>query len=296
MEKDKIIILEDRGLISVTGDDAIEFLQNIITNDIKKVSSSKTIFSALFTSQGKYLYEFFILQSKEGYLLDCDNKLTDEIINYLSKYKLRSKIEIKNISSEHIIGVISLEKFIEIQKKEGKKTDTIIYRDSTIYIDPRNKKLGVRILSSLKNLHFTIKKLDLKITKAENYLIDAHALGVPIKGVENLKDKLFGLEANLEELGAIDFKKGCYIGQENTARMKLKNKLRKRLLPIKSSFKLNFEDELAFNDIKIGKILICDPYPFALIKLSDPDFNTFKNKKIDISNGYVRIINDDQDI
>ena len=104
------------------------------------------------------------------------------------------------------------------------------------------------------------------------------------------------LEANLEELGAIDFKKGCYIGQENTARMKLKNKLRKRLLPIKSNFKLNFEDELAFNDIKVGKILICDPYPFALIKLFDPDFNIFKNKKINISNGYVRIINDDQDL
>ncbi|MFL2877783.1 MAG: tRNA-modifying protein YgfZ [Candidatus Pelagibacter sp.] len=177
-----------------------------------------------------------------------------------------------------------------------KNIDTIIYNDSPIYIDPRNKKLGGRILSTLKNLYLTIKKLDLKIAKAENYFVNAHALGVPIKGVENLKDKLFGLEANLEELGAIDFKKGCYIGQENTARMKLKNKLRKRLLPIKSNFKLNFEDELVFNDIKVGKILICDPYPFALIKLSDPDFNTFKNKKINISNGYVRIINDNQDL
>ena len=296
MEKDQIIILEDRGLISVTGVDAKEFLQNIITNDIKKVSSSNTIFSALFTPQGKYFFEFFIIQSKEGYILDCDNKLTDEIINYLSKYKLRSKIEIKNISSEHIIGVISLEKFIEIQKNEKKNIDTIIYNDSPIYIDSRNKKLGGRILSTLKNLYFTIKKLDLKIVKAEDYFINAQTLGVPIKGVENLKDKLFGLEANLEELGAIDFKKGCYIGQENTARMKLKNKLRKRLLPIKSNFKLNFEDELAFNDIKVGKILICDPYPFALIKLFDPDFNIFKNKKINISNGYVRIINDDQDL
>ncbi|MFL2877784.1 MAG: hypothetical protein ACJZ8N_02255 [Candidatus Pelagibacter sp.] len=121
MEKDQIIILEDRGLISVTGDDAKEFLQNIITNDIKKVSSSNTIFSALFTPQGKYLFEFFIIKSKKGYMLDCDNKLTNEIINYLSKYKLRSKIEIKDISSEHIIGVISLEKFIKIQKNEKKK-------------------------------------------------------------------------------------------------------------------------------------------------------------------------------
>ena len=296
MEKDQIIILENRGLISVTGDDAKEFLQNIITNDIEKVDQNNSIYSALLSPQGKYLHEFFIIHVDKGYLIDCDNKSKEDLISNLSKYKLRSKVDLKDLSSDYVIGVINLEKFNEIQSESKESSDTIIYRESPLFIDPRKKELGARILSSLEKIHLTIKKLDLKITKAENYFIDAHAKGVPIKGVENLKEKLFGLEANLEELGAIDFKKGCYIGQENTARMKLKNKLRKRLLPIKSSFKLNFEDELAFNDIKIGKILICDPYPFALIKLSDPDFNTFKNKKINISNGYVRIINDNQDL
>jgi folate-binding protein YgfZ len=296
MEKDQIIILENRGLISVTGDDAKEFLQNIITNDIEKVDQNNSIYSALLSPQGKYLHEFFIIHDEKGYLIDCDNKSKKDLISNLSKYKLRSKVDLKDLSSDYVIGVINLEKFNEIQSESKKSSDTIIYRESPLFIDPRKKELGARILSSLEKLHLTIKKLDLKIIKAENYFIDAHAKGVPIKGVENLKDKLFGLEANLEELGAIDFKKGCYIGQENTARMKLKNKLRKRLLPIKSNFKLNFEDELTFNDIKIGKILICDPYPFALIKLSDPDLNTFKNKKIDISNGYVRIISDNQDL
>jgi len=92
MEKDQIILLEDRGLISITGEDTKNFLQNIITNDIEKVSFSSTIFSALFTPQGKYLFEFFLIQTKNGYLLDCDNEFTKEIINYLLKYKLRSKI------------------------------------------------------------------------------------------------------------------------------------------------------------------------------------------------------------
>ena len=95
MEKDKIILLEDRGLISITGEDSKNFLQNIITNDIEKVSSSNSIFSALFTPQGKYLFEFFLLLTKEGFLLDCDNKFTNEIIAYLSKYKLRSKIKLE---------------------------------------------------------------------------------------------------------------------------------------------------------------------------------------------------------
>ena len=291
MEKDKIILLEDRGLISITGEDSKNFLQNIITNDVEKVSTSNSIFSALFTPQGKYLFEFFLLLTKEGFLLDCDNKFTNEIITYLSKYKLRSKIEIKDISTNHVIGLISLEKFTEIQNNENKNTDTIVYRDSPVFIDPRNKKLGARILSTLEKLHLTIKKLDLKIIKAENYFIDAHALGIPIKGVENLKEQLFGLEANFEELKAIDFKKGCYVGQENTARMKLKNKLRRRLLPIKFDQELSIGDELKYNNITIGKVLINKPMPFALVKLFDPDFSEFNDKDISINDNKAKLIN-----
>jgi len=291
MEKDKIILLEDRGLISITGEDSKNFLQNIITNDVEKVSSTNSIFSALFTPQGKYLFEFFLLLTKEGFLLDCDNKFTNEIITYLSKYKLRSKIEIKDISTNHVIGLISLEKFTEIQNNENKNTDTIVYRDSPVFIDPRNKKLGARILSTLEKLHLTIKKLDLKIIKAENYFIDAHALGIPIKGVENLKEQLFGLEANFEDLKAIDFKKGCYVGQENTARMKIKNKLRRRLLPIKFDQELSIGDELKYNNITIGKVLINKPMPFALVKLFDPDFSEFNDKDISINNNKAKLIN-----
>ena len=290
MKKDQIILLEDRGLISITGDDAKNFLQNIITNDIEKVNNSCSIFSALFTPQGKYLFEFFLIQSKDGYLLDCDSKATNEIISYLTKYKLRSKMQIKDQSNEYIIGIISLEKFNEIQKSENKQTDTIEYRNSSIFIDSRNKKLGARILSTLEKLHLTIKKLELKIVKPEIYFKDAHILGVPIKGVESLKEQLFGLEANFEELSAIDFKKGCYIGQENTARMKLKNKLRRRLLPISSTEKLNLGEEIFYDKIKIGKILIEKPYPFGLVKLIDPNVEEFQNKELLVNNKKCKIL------
>ena len=290
MEKDQIILLENRGLILISGGDAKNFLQNIITNDIEKVSLSTSIFSALFTPQGKYLFEFFLIQSKEGYLLDCDSKFTNEIINYLLKYKLRSKIEIKDLSKDYVIGLINPEKFLDIQKSENKFDDTIEFRGSPLFLDPRNKNLGARILSTLEKLHISIKKLDLKIVKPDRYFAKAHSLGIPVKGIENLKDQLFGLEANFEELKAIDFKKGCFIGQENTARMKLKNKLRRRLFPIKSSHKLEVGDELIFNNLKIGKILISEPYPFALIKLFDPEFSNFKDKEIETSKGKVRIM------
>ena len=290
MEKDQIILLEDRGLISITGEDTKNFLQNIITNDIDKVSFSSSIFSALFTPQGKYLFEFFLIQTKNGYLLDCDNEFTKEIINYLLKYKLRSKIEITDISTDYVIGLISLEKFLDIQKSENKTDDTIEFRDSPLFLDPRNKNLGARILSSLEKLHLTIKKLDLKIVKPETYFAKAHSLGIPIKGIKNLKDQLFGLEANFEELNAIDFKKGCYIGQENTARMKLKEKLRRRLLPISSTEKLNLGEEIFYNKIKIGKILIEQPYPFGLIKVIDPNIEEFENKELLANNKKCKIL------
>ncbi len=296
MEKDQIVLLEDRGLISIDGEDAENFLQNIITNDIKKVSFKNTIFSALLTPQGKYLFEFFIIRAEKGYFLDCDNNFTNEIINYLSKYKLNSKIEIRDISSKNIIGVITRKKFLEIQKNEAKNTDTIIYRDSPIFLDSRNLNLGARILSSLEKLHLTINKLKLKIINPNSYLIKAHSLGIPIKGIENLKGALFALEANFEELQAIDFKKGCYIGQENTARMKLKNKLRRRLMPVKTEQNLNIGDEIKYNNTVIGKILINKPMPFALIKLFEPNFLEFYNKGISINNKKVELNYNNQKI
>ena len=290
MEKDHIVVLEDRGLISISGKDAKEYLQNIITNDINKVTPASSIFSALLSPQGKYLFEFFIIKSTDGYFLDCDNKIIVELIENLNKYKLRSEIEIKDLSNEFVVGVINLEKFKDIQNLEKNKNDTILYRESWIYIDSRKKKLGARILSSLEKLYLTIKKLNLKIVDIKIYLNHAYHQGIPVKGIENLKEQLFGLEANFEEQNGIDFKKGCYVGQENTARMKLKNKLRRRLLPVKVEGKINIGSEIMFNDIKIGKILIGDPYPFGLIKLNDPDFSNFKNRLLTINGIQAKLV------
>ena len=290
MEKDQIIILENRGLISIEGDDAKEYLQNIVTNDINKVSRTKSIFSALLSPQGKYLSEFFIIKSTNGYYLDCDNKTIEELMSVLVKYKLRSQVEIKDLSNQFVIGIINYDKFKEIQNFEKTKSDTIIYRETPIFVDSRKKQLGARILSNLEKLYLTIKKLNLNIVDIKIYHELAYQQGIPTKGLENLKDQLFGLEANFEELKGIDFKKGCYVGQENTARMKLKNKLRRRLLPIKVEGKINIGSEIMFNNNKIGKVLINDPYPFGLIKLTEPDFSNFKNRHLTINGIKAKLI------
>ena len=290
MKKDQVVILEKRGVVLVSGEDAKDFLQNIITNDINKVSRKKSVFAALLTPQGKYLNEFFIIQSDKGYLLDCSENSTKELITGLSKYKLRSKVNIKDLSSEFVIGVINSFKFQELQKELKLNDNTITYRDTPIFLDLRNKDLGARIISPLEKLYLTIKKLSLNITDSKEYYSLAHKLGVPEKGLINLKDQLFGLEANFEMLQAIDFQKGCFVGQENTARMKLKNKLRRRLLPMSSSKKLNIGDEITFNDIKIGKILIDQPYPFGLIKVLEPNLEDFKDKVLLANNKECKIL------
>ena len=290
MKKDEIIILEDRGLISITGDDVKEYLQNIITNDIEKVDHNNSIFSALLSPQGKYLHEFFIISSDNGYFLDCSDELKEDLIGCLSKYKLRSKVEIEDFSSDYVVGVLSPEKFKEIQLENNKLTDTILYRESRLFIDPRKKELGTRMLSSLKKLHLTIKKLNLKIVDSSIYFELAHSLGVPEKGLSNLKEQLFGLEANFEELNAIDFKKGCYVGQENTARMKLKNKIRKKLLAVTIDGNIEVGEDLKFGEIKIGKILVDKPHSFALVKLFDPDFSDFKDKELNCGKVKAKII------
>ena len=290
MKKDQINILKDRGIISVLGKDSKEFLQNIITNDINIVNKDNSIFSGIFTPQGKYLYEFFIVKSNDGYFLDCSEEFVGELKVFLEKYKLNSDVDIKDISGEYVVGIISNEKFEEIKKEENKTTQTIIYRSSPFFQDPRSKKLGSRVLSNLEKLYLTIKKLSLKIEDGSDYFNNAHEAGIPIKNLKKLQNNLFGLEANFEELSAIDFKKGCYIGQENTARMKLKNKLRKKLLPIASKENLKIGSEITLDGNQIGKLLIANPYPFGLVNIFDKKMSELKNKEILVGKQRAKII------
>ena len=130
----------------------------------------------------------------------------------------------------------------------------------------------------------------MKSEDPKKYYDLSHRLGIPQIKTFELQEKIFGLECNFEKLNGIDFKKGCYVGQENTARMKLKDKLRKKLLPIKSEKKLKIGSDVNFRDSKVGTVLINEPYPFALIKLFDPDFSEFKDKDLLVDNSKSRII------
>ena len=290
MEKDQIFFLRDRGVVFINGKDAKEFLQNIVTNDINKVNDTSSCFASLLTPQGKYLFDFIIVKHKNGYFLDCEKKQTDKLIDRLNVYKLNSSIEILNLSNEFEVAVINKEKFLGLEGSKDEEGNTTRYNDDLIILDPRSKDLGARIIANLEKLTLSIKNLSLKSEDPKIYYSLSHKLGIPQVNTEKLREKIFGLECNFEDLNGIDFKKGCYVGQENTARMKLKNKLRRKLLPLKSNEKLGIDSDITFNKINIGKVLINEPYPFGLIKLFDPNFSDLKNKEILSDNKKVIII------
>ncbi len=282
-----VYILDDRAILYINGEDAKEFLQNLISNDIYKVSDVKTCFSSLLTPQGKFLYEFIIVKHKSGYILDCEKPQVEELFKQLSLYKLRSKVEILNLSNEFVVAAFSHEKFLTFDEAKDQPGCTIKYREDPIFLDPRNKRLGARLIINLEKLYLSLKKLDLHNANLNEYYSLSHKLGIVPKDLNKLQNKLFGIECNFEELNGIDFKKGCYVGQENTARIKLKNKLSKRLFPINVINGKLYEGESIYNnEIEVGKVLIDNDYPFALIKFLDKNFNEkvdFKTKDASIS-------------
>ena len=277
-----VYILEDRAILYVHGEDAKIFLQNLISNDINKVTENSSCFASLLTPQGKFLYEFILVKHKMGFFIDCEKTQSEEIFKQLNLYKIRSKVEILNLSNEFVVASFGYEKYVTLDGSKDILGFTFKYREDPIILDPRNKNLGARLIINLEKLYLSLKKLDLKNDKIQNYHIKSHELGIVPKNLNKLKNKLFGIECNYEELNGIDFKKGCYVGQENTARIKLKNKLSKRLLPIKViDGKISVDEKIYNNNVEIGKILINDDYPFALIKFLDKNFSKnqiFKGK------------------
>ena len=269
-----VFILEDRGVLYINGSDTNEFLQNLITNDIYKVNDKNSCYASLLTPQGKFLYDFILVKHKNGFFLDCEKKIAEELFKKIISYKLRSKVEILNLSNEFVVATFSHSKFLEFQGVKNLEGFTTKYREDPVFLDPRSKELGGRLIINLEKLYLSLKKLNLKSENPEIYYDYSFNLGIPQLQTNLLQEKLFGIECNFEELNAIDFKKGCYIGQENTSRIKLKNKLNKRLLPFKIlNGSLSENDTVTYNEKEIGKALISNKYNFGLVKLNNDIFS-----------------------
>ena len=210
------------------------------------------------------------------YFLDCPKYQIENLYKQLVVYKLRSKVEITNLSNEFVVAALSKDKFSEFNNNNDAGM-TIKFREDPVILDPRCIDLGARIVINLEKLYLSAKKLNLKISNIDEYYKLSHSLGIPNSDTANFQNKIFGLETNSEELNAIDFKKGCFVGQENTARMKLKEKISRRVYPIEIiDGNINLDEIIKINNVEIGKIVNNSKFPFGLFKFKDPNFKIEK--------------------
>ena len=276
-----------KGFISIKGEDSIDFIQNIISNNIKNVTDNNCIFSSLLTPQGKFLFEFIILKIKNNFLIECNDELIKELSNKLLNYKLRSKVEIK--IEDNLISIDI--PFVKFKNLNINKLNVINYKNYIIFEDPRIKNTLARAIIEKSKIKEFLNDFDIELSD-EKYLLEKKLfnLGIPSKDIIKLQNEIFSLEANFLELNGIDQKKGCYIGQENTARMYLKNKVNKRLFALQIiNGKVEKGQKITLGDEEIGKVLIDDLFPFALIKINKDNKNLIINKELKTNTAFVKI-------
>jgi folate-binding protein YgfZ len=286
METDKAYITS-KSFISVKGEDSVDFIQNIISNDIKKVTDNKCIFASLLTPQGKFLFEFIIFKTRNIFLIECNSELTKELFNKLYNYKLRSKVEIK--IEDNLISVDI--PFVKFKSLNINKLNLINYKNYLIFEDPRIKNTLARAIIEQSKIKDFLNDLNIDLSN-EKYLLEKKLfnIGIPSKDIQKLQNQLFSLEANFLELNGIDQKKGCYIGQENTARMHLKNKVNKRLFALQiTNGKVQDGQKINFDNEEIGKVLIDDLFPFGLIKINKENKNLITNKELKTETATIKI-------
>ncbi len=209
----KALHLERRGVLRLSGKDCRTLLQGLITNDLGKLGPGAPFYAALLTPQGKYLFDFFMIEDGDDLLLDCEGDRKDALIQRLTFYKLRADVTISDVSDQFKVYVFA--PLPALPKK---------WTERSVYPDPRHAGMGFRAV-------LTRAPEGVEAWSFEAYEELRLSLGIPDSGRDIEVDKRFILEANLAELNGVDFDKGCYVGQEMTARMNYRGTLKKRLLP-----------------------------------------------------------------
>ena len=207
-------ILDDRALLALTGADVGEYLQNIVTNDVTALDRGEAVYAALLTPQGIYLFDFLLIPDTERVLVDCLKANKADLIRRLTMYKLRADVQIADISDGMPIAVVWGDDMPNIH---GVHT----------VVDPRLPELGIRLYGRTPEIEAAIPDGD-----RGDWNTHRLALGVPLAGMDMKPEGCFWLETNAGELHGVDFKKGCYVGQEVVSRMHHKTELRKRFVRV----------------------------------------------------------------
>jgi hypothetical protein len=219
MTSPQFALLPARAALSLTGAEALDFLQGLVSNDVTRAAPGQAVYAALLTAQGKFLHDFFVAHAPDGLMLDGEAARLDDLAKRLKLYKLRSKV---TIAPQPDLAVFAV---------WGEGAAKALDLGALAYPDPRLAAAGVRLIAPAT---FADTLRAAGFTEADAAAYDSHrlTLGLPDGSRDIEVDKAVLLECGFEELHGVDFQKGCYMGQELTARTKYRGLVKKRLLPV----------------------------------------------------------------
>lgn len=247
-------VLADRGAIRVTGDDAAHLLDGLITNSLSRLDNGGALHSGLLSPQGKILFDFFLVQVADGFLIETARAQIPDLLKRLTLYRLRSKVVLEDLGDDVGVAVAW-----------GDGVDGLDVPDGvTAYRDPRNAALGRRLIGPAASL------AALPLSEVDEAAYRAHriALGVPEAGVDYVVGDAFPHEAMYDQLGSVDFKKGCFVGQEVVSRMQHRGTSRKRIVIVDGAGALAAGDVIKAGGETIGTLGSTDgEHGLALVRL-----------------------------
>ena len=232
MDNKGFVELPQRGLLTVAGEDRRDFLQGLISNDINKVDGTRAIYSGFLTAQGRYLHDFFVAEIGDTYYLDCERERLDDLRRRLSLYKLRAKVTLAPAGDAMAVVALFGPGTVPALRLEEEPGSARPLAGGVAYVDPRLVGLGARAIVPREKVP-ELAALGFQPAPFEAYDALRLSLGVPDGSRDLPIEKALLLENGFDELNGVDWKKGCYVGQELTARMKYRALTRKRLTPVR---------------------------------------------------------------
>jgi len=232
MQQAFYLVSDRRGVIAIAGEDRRIFLQGLVSNDVQRVSADRAVYAALLTPQGRFLHDFFIVAIGDALYLDCEAERRDDLRRRLSLYRLRSKVTLADATQQYAVALLYGD---DVLPRIGHLTEPgqgAAMDGGYIYVDPRLPQLGARALLPRASACDMLSRLGFAAGTAEAYDRVRLSLGVPDGSRDLPIEKAILLENGFDELNGVDWQKGCYMGQELTARTKYRGLVRKRLLPV----------------------------------------------------------------
>ena len=229
--------LFERGVLGVGGSDAREFLQNLVSNDVRRLDPTHALYALLLTAQGKCLFDFFLADAPGAdaatpILIDVEAARLPDLLRRLTLYRLHAAVTLTDLSARFAVAAVFGGDATQRLGLHGGDGAAAAFGDGIAFVDPRLAELGARVIAPAAAIDAALQGAGLTAKSAETYNAARIALGVPDGSHDLLVDKTLPLEAGLDELHAIDYGKGCYVGQELTARTHYRGTIRKRLFRV----------------------------------------------------------------